>query len=122
MQLLHAAAKLRKKLRPHRGNSPHPENDRLLWTLRGTGQAVYRSCAVQNRINRRVSKETPRGEIVLEFGINPHATAARHADIDYLPGLAGVISRKSRKKENMVVQVPAAFSYIFCFQFLSLLS
>lgn len=67
-------------------STPPPSSARSFYpTVRGTG--FYGSRAVQNRINRRVSKETPTGEAVLEFGMNPHATTVRHAGIDYLPGL-----------------------------------
>lgn len=96
------------------------------WAACVRGTVFYGSRAVQNRINRRVSKETPTGEVVLEFGMNPHATTVRHAGIDYLPGLTWMaqelVSWKSsrwkpgRKKENMVVQVPPSISYVFCFQ------
>ena len=68
----------------------------LLGTWKGSGlhadraNAVYGSRDVKNRINRRISKESPLGRVVVSGNYNHKKTACKHKDIDYLPKYQGM--------------------------------
>lgn len=51
---------------------------------------MYGSRDLKNRINRRVSKETPDGMVVVGGNYNHKKTACKHDDIDYLPAYQGM--------------------------------
>lgn len=52
--------------------------------------AVYGSRDIKNRINRRISKESPLGRVVTGGNYNHKKTACRHDNIDYLPQFQGM--------------------------------
>ena len=51
--------------------------------------AVYGSRDKQDRINRRISKESPTGQLASGGHVNNEKTACSHEDIDYLPPYQG---------------------------------
>lgn len=67
----------------------------LLRTWKHTGldavraNAVYGSRDKQNGINRRISKESPTGQLASGRDFNNKITACSHEDIDYLPQYRG---------------------------------
>ena len=72
----------------------------LLGTWKASGlqadeaNAVYWSRDVKNRINRRISKESPLGRVVMGGNFNNKKTACKHADIDYLPEYQGMTNEE----------------------------
>ena len=86
-----------------RTRRPHQERRRrstpagvYLGTWRGSGlaadaaNAVYGSQDRRGRVNRRVSKETARGEPVRGGQYNYRRTACKHEEVEYIPTLAAM--------------------------------
>lgn len=56
----------------------------------GPANAVYGSRDRRDHINRRISKESQHGEVVLGGAYETRRTACRHDDIDYIPRYQGM--------------------------------
>lgn len=83
-------------------NHPTPQKRRLdprgvlLGTWKHSGlpavqsNAVFGSRDALNRINRRISKETPSGAVVQGGNMDARKTACSHDDVDYVPRYQGM--------------------------------
>ena len=73
--------------------------------------AVYGSRDVKNRINRRISKETPGGRVVAGGNYSHLKTACKHEQVDYVARFQGMTDEKV-KSHIMPLLAPERDAYI----------
>lgn len=85
------------------------------WKLSGlpadSANAVYGSRDKKNRINRRISKQSPSGAVVSGGNYNNKKTACKHQDVDYLPQYQGMTDEQV-KSHIMPLLVPGGGAYV----------
>ena len=76
-----------------------------------TSNAVYGSRDVRNRINRRISKESPDGRVMMNNNYNRLKTACKHEKVDYVTRFRGMTDDEV-KAHIMSLLVPELGTYV----------